>query len=1429
MTDNFKDTQGQETEGNPSVSQSPKDTQTTVASPASARLAAKSSTGKTPLSGVFPPVPAIEMPPENPPRMLAAAEYLASYIEQVMAGSRRRIILFGDFDVDGTTSAAVMYLFLRLCGVDSVSPFVSRRKDGYGITDGAVKRLLTECQDPTGCLVVLMDLGVSSTAETTRLLEAGFDVMVIDHHVPKPSAATDWATISEGFPGRLHVYDPLLFTEADERYFSCLSAAGLTYAICMQILVGDIRGIATRALAADKVVVSTGAKPYPVDYILNSMAKCCAIAQASDCMPFGRNGKVTASWWMAKEFERPGPLLPGLAALYEKTNTASRIGWVIGPILNAAGRLEDAYASFELLVETDPLVAAERLKAIEQTRERVQAMTRMASVNLSEDLITGSGVAVLVGDPDRIKSGIVGIAAARASDLFQAPALYMCPETQSDGSVVFKGSMRRGETDFSCEEWVLGLKESGVAFAGGGHPAAAGVSVREERIAELFTSAEIQRFNQDSPPIYRLSVDWARQYMDQVSQTLPFGRGHESALLSIVGLLTSVRPLMTSKSGEARIWAYAMNLVDIETGSSIELKVMSSDLTPSQTEKLDDMSTRKSINAPVEILSVVHDGYKIGSRYARTEFRAMAKIGPSDKKTGDGQEGEEERTDSGRVVSIKLLSESDARAFFSGPSTEKGSSSNLDMSSQSGDTSAPPKVDALNDKRLIIQVDWQPSFHRRVFLLKRAPKWELESVLGEAGMVALSEAHGGRWSDKLKGYLITAGALEGIVAAGDGASDAWRFLVSPSAMAQLGELKREADTVIAKKADTRAFEMPYLRPGKTPLGFQYADVRLYLERPCALCNNDMGTGKTFEAGLWATLRHLDATLDSDRNIVFPPNPRRLPVLVSTLKGVLGQFADELENFFDLKAARIVSEDVRKFLAEIGEKAEAAPADDFEQGETEGGGKKFKPLATVSDRAVELFRKRFIDGNAYVVTTYDCLGRHPWIVRSLQWAGAVFDEAHELKTTGTNKTAALLGEKIDGEPLRGAPILALTGTFAKNRPSDWFPWVRLSGADGGVYTDGPVKSAQVRFDMRFDGLVFKRIRGRGGREFTKTERGQPKNGDELKRLLSSFLVRRLKTEISEIPDIKVTIERVPSTGLYMSVLAYMAGMGELAPKARALLESHDLLSKGGELKAENIDYDKQDGEAGAEVKDGVSATEASSLAGRLAMISSLDKASGILKTLTDLGWLDGSGKAQEPFVVIGMHQSATREISRQLASIGVDHHLMMQADSADKRRQKAKAFSAGEGMAFVTTFGVGGTGLNLTRASRIMLAGLPYTETLMAQARDRVHRIGQTKPVEAVILLQAGSIDEQVWWLIKNKGRANFATMGMDQLKGGKIPEWAKGNIGEQAKQKEDKSIPNSPYKQGNRGRATDDGNAELARTLAKSATVGKGFQKSKIG
>ncbi len=235
--------------------------------------------------------------PETLPGMSEAADAVA---EAVRAG--KRILVYGDFDVDGVTAAAVATLGIKLCGGTGNVIVPNRFTDGYGLTEHSVKRILAASPD----LVVTVDCGVSAAVEVAQLRAAGVDVVVTDHHEPGD-------LVPEGVP----VTDPKLGSYPFPELAGAGVALKLVAALCSRLGRGD----AWRRLA-----------------------DLAAIGTVADIVPLLDENRGLVATGVRSMRTDPRP---GIAALAESASiplaglTSDRIAFGMAPRLNAAGRMED--------------------------------------------------------------------------------------------------------------------------------------------------------------------------------------------------------------------------------------------------------------------------------------------------------------------------------------------------------------------------------------------------------------------------------------------------------------------------------------------------------------------------------------------------------------------------------------------------------------------------------------------------------------------------------------------------------------------------------------------------------------------------------------------------------------------------------------------------------------------------------------------------------------------------------------------------------------------------------------------------------------------------------------------------------------------------------------------------------------------------------
>ncbi|MDX1419345.1 MAG: single-stranded-DNA-specific exonuclease RecJ [Rubricoccaceae bacterium] len=369
-----------------------------------------------------------------------AAERLAQAIE-----TGERVLVYGDYDVDGTTSTALMTLFLRAHGVEADFFVPNRFEHGYGLGEAGFERAVAL----GATLVVALDCGITAIEEAARAREMGLDLVICDHHEP-----------GEVLPEAVAVLDP---KRPDCPYpFDGLSGCGVGF----KLIQATLHRLGRPAEAAwsylDLVAVST----------------------ASDIVPVVDENRILMREGLRQlcRGRRPGlAMLAARAGVDLATCTASRIVFNLGPRINAAGRLDDASLAVDLLLTDDVAEAArlaDRIEALNERRRALDHQTRDEALRQAEAFMAADPLALVLHDPGW-HPGVIGITASRVAERFHRPAVLLT--AGEDG--LAKGSARsvKGISIYqalaSCPEGLL------VRF--GGHDFAAGLALPVEDIPAL--------------------------------------------------------------------------------------------------------------------------------------------------------------------------------------------------------------------------------------------------------------------------------------------------------------------------------------------------------------------------------------------------------------------------------------------------------------------------------------------------------------------------------------------------------------------------------------------------------------------------------------------------------------------------------------------------------------------------------------------------------------------------------------------------------------------------------------------------------------------------------------------------------------------------------------------------------------------------------
>ncbi len=439
-----------------------------------------------------------------PDRMIdrdAAAERLAR-----AARSGERVVVFGDYDVDGITSAAVTTSFLRDMGADVVPVLASRFDGGYGFSQRALERVL----EARPSLVVTCDCGSSDHPRLESLRRAGVDAIVIDHHLEPPEPLPVLAFLNPhrpecGFP------------------FKGLASCGLALSIAA----------AVRARLG-------------VAFDLRPLLDLVALGTIADVAPLVSDNRALVKAGLARIATAPRPgiealaevaaLRPGVAVSGED------VAFRFAPRINAPGRLGDPTPSLELLLARDLDTARALAARLEQdTRARREIERRIFEEACDQVVETGQierpGIVVAA---EGWHVGVVGIVAARLVERFGVPVVAIALDgAEGRGSV-------RGPAGSRLYDALSRSREALVGF--GGHQAAAGVHVAAssvERLRELFAQAcagdgddESSRVRSRVSATHDAALDPRDQAWDvlvDLERLEPCGEGNRAPLLAIEG------------------------------------------------------------------------------------------------------------------------------------------------------------------------------------------------------------------------------------------------------------------------------------------------------------------------------------------------------------------------------------------------------------------------------------------------------------------------------------------------------------------------------------------------------------------------------------------------------------------------------------------------------------------------------------------------------------------------------------------------------------------------------------------------------------------------------------------------------------------------------------------------------------------------------
>ncbi len=451
---------------------------------------------------------------------------MAAAVERLVGAVTRgeRIVVFGDYDVDGATSAALLLRFFAAVGGNAAVYVPDRLREGYGPNVPALLRLKREGAN----VVVTVDCGATAHEPLTAAAEAGLDVIVVDHHVSEPLLPPALALIN---PNRLD----------DDSPHGALAAVGVAFLL---------------VVALNRALREGGWYRERAEPDLLHWLDLVALGTVCDVVPLvGVNRALVAQGIkVARRMANPG--LKALAAVggVNEPIGAYHLGFVLGPRVNAGGRVGAADLGARLLSTDDPALAAElaaRLDAYNRERREIEAKTLEEAISAVEATPQSPALVFVAGDGWH--PGVIGIVAARLRERYERPACVVA----IDGGIG-KGS-GRSVPGVALGPAVIAARQAGLLVNGGGHAMAAGFTVAADRLETLreFLAERLGDGLAGERLVPELAIDGALSVagataglIDHIEALAPFGAANPEPRFAFPGVIVAqVEPVGPSGEG----------------------------------------------------------------------------------------------------------------------------------------------------------------------------------------------------------------------------------------------------------------------------------------------------------------------------------------------------------------------------------------------------------------------------------------------------------------------------------------------------------------------------------------------------------------------------------------------------------------------------------------------------------------------------------------------------------------------------------------------------------------------------------------------------------------------------------------------------------------------------------------------------------------
>ncbi len=447
-------------------------------------------------------------------------------VERILGAVRNRekVLVYGDYDVDGTAATALLVKFFRLLSLDVEYYVPHRIQEGYGLNMAAI----AEFKRRGRSLVVTVDCGVSAVAESDYARAEGIDLIVTDHHEPGEQIARACAVVDPKLTGSLYPFRDLAGVGV---------AFKLAWAVAKRFSNGEKMGAEFRT------------------FLLHSLGLV-ALGTVADVVPLTGENRVLVRHGLRALGSSSGPGLRALMDCARIKNThlrAADVAYGLGPRLNAAGRMAEAGLAVELMITDDEATALEIAQKLNRHNIDRQKLQNDIFQHAREMLLMRpdfESVRAIVLSHDSWHPGVIGIVASKLVDEFARPAVLIA----IDGAVG-KGSAR-SVPGFHLFNALDGLRHRMISF--GGHAGAAGFRIAVEHIPELSEHLNTVAAS-EAAELFGPSIevdaevglgDLSERLVSELEQLAPHGQANREPLFVVRGLTIAGKPRLMGMKGQ---------------------------------------------------------------------------------------------------------------------------------------------------------------------------------------------------------------------------------------------------------------------------------------------------------------------------------------------------------------------------------------------------------------------------------------------------------------------------------------------------------------------------------------------------------------------------------------------------------------------------------------------------------------------------------------------------------------------------------------------------------------------------------------------------------------------------------------------------------------------------------------------------------------